>query len=345
MLTKVITIHKQKPEKELIQQAADQILAGGIVAFPTETVYGLGANAFDEKAAMHVYEAKGRPSDNPLIVHIADFEQIRDVAKHVPKSAAMLMKAFWPGPLTIIFEKNQNIPDSITGGLSTVAVRMPANQIARDFIRACGVPIAAPSANTSGRPSPTRASHVLEDLNGRVHAIIDGGEVLLGLESTIVDVCHEKPRVLRTGFISSDEISDVIGMPVEDKKNKVHQEEVPLAPGMKYTHYAPKAILYIVDRTKFQKETLEPLMDSIKKDGKKAAIVGTLEHADFYSKKTFFSLGSRQDDEEVAKNFYHVLRQLDEQQIEVAYVEDLSDLPLGNALMERLEKAAGGRHL
>ena len=246
METKIVRI-KEDHEEKWIEEAGQILKNGGLVAFPTETVYGLGANALDEEAAAKIYSAKGRPSDNPLIVHIADFSDLEKIVEDVPEEAKKLADAFWPGPLTIIMRKNEKVPYGTTGGLETVAVRMPNHEIALKMIRAGGGFIAAPSANTSGRPSPTMASHVAEDMNGKIDMILDGGSVGIGLESTIIDLSEEVPTILRPGFITQQMLEDVIGR-VEmdaaliDPDSKVR----PKAPGMKYRHYAPKANMILV---------------------------------------------------------------------------------------------------
>jgi len=246
METKIVRI-KEDHEEKWIEEAGQILKNGGLVAFPTETVYGLGANALDEEAAAKIYSAKGRPSDNPLIVHIADFSDLEKIVEDVPEETKKLADAFWPGPLTIIMRKNEKVPYGTTGGLETVAVRMPNHEIALKMIRAGGGFIAAPSANTSGRPSPTMASHVAEDMNGKIDMILDGGSVGIGLESTIIDLSEEVPTILRPGFITQQMLEDVIGR-VEmdaaliDPDSKVR----PKAPGMKYRHYAPKANMVLV---------------------------------------------------------------------------------------------------
>ena len=246
METKIVRI-KEDHEEKWIEEAGQILKDGGLVAFPTETVYGLGANALDEEAAAKIYSAKGRPSDNPLIVHIADFSDLEKIVEEVPEEAKKLADAFWPGPLTMIMRKNEKVPYGTTGGLETVAVRMPNHDTALKMIRAGGGFIAAPSANTSGRPSPTMASHVAEDMNGKIDMILDGGSVGIGLESTIIDLSEEIPTILRPGFITQQMLADVIGR-VEidaaliDNNSKVH----PKAPGMKYRHYAPKANMILI---------------------------------------------------------------------------------------------------
>lgn len=243
MDTKVVKMSEDNIDLDEIRQAGQIIRDGGLVAFPTETVYGLGANAMDAEAAAKVYQAKGRPSDNPLIAHIADVSMLEDLVTEVPEVAKKLMDAFWPGPMTLIFNKSDKVPKGTTGGLDTVAVRFPNNKIACSLIKAAGVSIAAPSANLSGKPSPTLGEHVVDDMDGRIDMIIDGGMVGMGLESTIIDVTVEPPMILRPGFITVEMAKKVVGDVTVDKTifKKPSEGLKPKAPGMKYRHYAPKA--------------------------------------------------------------------------------------------------------
>lgn len=236
-------------DMEVIKEASDILHAGDMVAFPTETVYGLGADALDEMASKKIYAAKGRPSDNPLIVHVANEQQILPLVKEIPESARKLMKAFWPGPLTIIFNKSDVVPYGTTGGLDTVAIRMPNHKVALTLIEESNIPIAAPSANTSGRPSPTTAMHVMDDLNGKISMVIDGGAVGIGIESTIVDVTGDIPMILRPGYINKKMLEEVVGEVTIDKAilGPVSPDLKPKAPGMKYKHYAPKADFTMFD--------------------------------------------------------------------------------------------------
>lgn len=228
--------------REEISKAALIIKRGGLVAFPTETVYGLGANAFDAKAVAKIFAAKRRPADNPMIVHVSSIEEVVPLVKGVPKKAEVLMKRFWPGPLSIVFPKSKMVPDIVTAGLDTVVIRMPSNTIAKQLIKEASVPIAAPSANSSGKPSPTKASHVMEDMDGRIDAVIDGGSCQKGLESTVIDVRTPTPTILRLGSLSVEEIEKVVGrVKIASKTDKVR------SPGMKYRHYAPKAKLILIE--------------------------------------------------------------------------------------------------
>ena len=236
-------------DTDVMEQAGKLIAEGELVAFPTETVYGLGGDALDPDASRRIYAAKGRPSDNPLIVHIADFDDMKRVAREVPEQAKKLADAFWPGPLTMIVWKSDAVPEATTGGMQTVAVRMPNHPVALELIRRSGCLIAAPSANTSGRPSPTEAQHVAEDLSGKIAMILDGGPVGIGIESTIIDLTEEKPMILRPGYITPEMLSEVLQEEVVIDPGIIAADDTrkPKAPGMKYKHYAPKAEMIIVD--------------------------------------------------------------------------------------------------
>ena len=330
----------------IIKTAADIIAGGGLVAFPTETVYGLGGDAFDVNASARIYEAKGRPSDNPLIVHIAALEDLYSLTDNVSEKALALAKEFWPGPLTMIVDKKSCVPDTVTGGLSTVAVRLPSHKVARDLIKASGTFIAAPSANLSGRPSPTRAEHVIEDLSGRVDMIIDGGDIEIGLESTIVDLTEDVPVILRPGYITMEMIEDVIGDVRLDKAlmTGVSDGVAPKAPGMKYRHYAPKAELTIIEG---ERDKVINRINSFVEEGRgrnrKVGVMLTTETYDMVDADVKISLGSGDSNEEIARNLFATLREFDETGVDVIYSEGFGDNGLGQAVMNRLLKAAGHR--
>ena len=292
METKIIKIDQDNLDHKLMQEAGDLIAAGELVAFPTETVYGLGGDALDPEASKKIYSAKGRPSDNPLIVHISDFSDLERIAKTVPEDARKLSDAFWPGPLTMIVEKGDAVPYATTGGMDTVAVRMPNHPIALDLIRRSGCLIAAPSANTSGRPSPTEAAHVAEDLSGKIAMIIDGGPVGIGIESTIIDLTEDTPMVLRPGYITPQMLSKVLGKEVIVDPGIIAADDTrkPKAPGMKYKHYAPKADM---------------------------------------------------DEDSIAHELYRILRDCDELDVDVIFSESFSTPRIGQAIMNRMLKAAG----
>jgi len=322
-----------KPTKKLICEAADLIQKGEVVAFPTETVYGLGANVYDVHAVAKIFEAKGRPADNPLIVHISKISQIDGLVISIPTSAKKLMKKFWPGPLTIVLKKSKQVPEIVTAGLDSVAVRMPSNKIALSLINAAGVPIAAPSANSSGKPSPTSAKHVLEDLNGRIHLVIDGGQCEVGLESTVLSLAGSNPVLLRPGAITLEQIEKVIGkVEVPLSVREKTEVEKPLSPGMKYKHYSPKAevVLFIPSKEKdFTKFVFEH------SEGKKIGIISFTKKVGLNNE--FFFEGSLNA---YAKSLFSALRELDEAGVELIIVEGVSDKGLGLAIMNRLKRAA-----
>lgn len=345
METIIYTIDKDHMDMEKINEAGTILAKGGLVAFPTETVYGLGADAMDGRASQKIYAAKGRPSDNPLIVHICELEDMDRVACHIPESAYKLARAFWPGPLTMILSKGENVPLSTTGGLDTVAVRMPSHPIARAVIKASGTYIAAPSANTSGRPSPTMAEHVIEDMDGKIDMILDGGKVGIGIESTIVDLTGKVPMILRPGYITYDMLIGVLGEVCVDKailSENADKNFRPKAPGMKYKHYAPKGDLTIVEGTpEHVAERINALCTQAKAQNKSVAVIATRESAGKYHCEHVFSIGSRRNEESIAANLFAVLREMDELHVDVIYSESYYDDGLGQAVMNRLLKAAG----
>ena len=334
---------KEDHEEKWIEEAGQILKDGGLVAFPTETVYGLGANALDEEAAAKIYSAKGRPSDNPLIVHIADFSDLEKIVEEVPEEAKKLADAFWPGPLTMIMRKNEKVPYGTTGGLETVAVRMPNHDTALKMIRAGGGFIAAPSANTSGRPSPTMASHVAEDMNGKIDMILDGGSVGIGLESTIIDLSEEIPTILRPGFITQQMLADVIGR-VEidaaliDNNSKVH----PKAPGMKYRHYAPKANMILIRGEKEKvAEKIRQLVEEELKEGRTPGILCAEETAHLYPEGMIKKIGTLREELTISRHLYGALREFDEEKVSSIFSETFETPVLGTAIMNRLMKAAG----
>lgn len=380
---RVVITDKEHVKDEELLEAAKVLREGGLVAFPTETVYGLGANALDEEAAKKIYAAKGRPSDNPLIAHIADFKDIEPLVKEIPEAGRKLMEAYWPGPLTMIFRKSDIVPYGTTGGLDTVAIRMPSDKTANRLIALAGVPVAAPSANTSGRPSPTTADHVWEDMNGKIEMIIDGGPVGIGVESTIVDVTEEVPVVLRPGAITMEMLKGLLGEVKIDPAivGPMRADLHPKAPGMKYRHYAPKADMTLVelsDRTREElshknssayKAVMHRIADCAKdinigaedyllafevnklakeaaEKGLKVGVICTEEtkaeyewdSAIFYAVR---SMGVRAKEETIAHNLYGVLREFDELGVDCIVSEGFSRTQLGQAIMNRLTKAAG----
>ncbi|MCD7744702.1 MAG: threonylcarbamoyl-AMP synthase [Lachnospiraceae bacterium] len=326
-----------------IRRAGDILLSGGLVAFPTETVYGLGANALNPEASAKIYRAKGRPSDNPLIVHIADWEAIERITVEIPPEAKLLSDAFWPGPLTMILRKSAAVPYATTGGLDTVAVRMPDNEIARALILAGGGYVAAPSANTSGRPSPTTAQHVMEDMDGVIDMVLDGGPVSIGLESTIVDLTEGTPVILRPGYISQDMLRQVLGTAEMDRGLTSEDPSVhPKAPGMKYRHYAPRAPLFIVEGSREHVVTkINALAAAQKEAGGLAGVIAADETRDCYANAAVKSIGSRDQELTIAQHLYEILREFDEMDVSVIYSESFETPQMGAAIMNRLMKAAG----
>lgn len=347
MVTERIYIEdKEHPEEEQLKKPAEILKAGGLVAFPTETVYGLGANALNEEAAKKIYAAKGRPSDNPLIAHIADFKDLPELVLQVPEAGKRLMEAFWPGPLTLIFPKSRLVPYGTTGGLDTVAVRMPSDPVANALIRLAGVPIAAPSANTSGRPSPTTADHVWQDMNGKIEMIVDGGAVGIGVESTIIDVSGKEPMILRPGAVTKEMASKVLGREIRLDpaiiSGPMSPEMKPKAPGMKYKHYAPKADLTLVEgEREAVAETINRLVKEKLSKGFRVGIICTEETREYYHDGMIKSMGLRTKEETIAHNLYAVLRDFDDWNADFIFSESFADTHLGQAIMNRLVKAAG----
>ena len=328
---------------EMIMKEAGALLKqGALVAFPTETVYGLGANALDSEAAAKIYAAKGRPSDNPLIVHIADMDALPLITAEIPEAAKKLAAKFWPGPLTMVMRKSDVVPYGTTGGLDTVAVRMPSHPIALEMIRHGGGYIAAPSANTSGRPSPTLASHVADDMNGIVPLILDGGAVGIGIESTIVDLTDEIPTILRPGFITKEMLQEVVGEVQIDKGLDADSKTPPKAPGMKYRHYAPKAELMIVEgSSEAVVEKINALVRENEEKGICTGIIGTEETISRYPAGIVKCMGTRNDELSISSHLYGILREFDESDAKVIYSESFEEGAMGSAIMNRLLKAAG----
>ncbi len=311
-----------------LQPAAAILQSGGICAFPTETVYGLGANAFDEAATKKIFEAKGRPQDNPLIVHVADRAQLDEICIVSPL-AEKLMDRFWGGPLTLILPKTDAVPLSVTAGLSTVAVRMPSHPIANALIRLSGLPIAAPSANLSGKPSPTRASHVVSDLEGRADCIIDGGDCLWGVESTVLDLTVSPPAILRPGAVTKEELAEEIGEVIYGTGIGA-----PKSPGMKYTHYAPKAPVYIAEG--------EDALSRIYNAAAKYNAPGILYYKTAMP-SVYASISAGDNAQEYAARLFFALREFDKLNVDVIFAIPPEEGGMGDAVRNRLFKAAGGK--
>lgn len=341
--TKWMKLLEEQPDMDVIKEAGQIIKKGGLVAFPTETVYGLGGDGLNKEASEKIYAAKGRPSDNPLIIHIADRHDLERLVKELPAKAEQLADAFWPGPLTMIFHKSEEVPCETTGGLSTVAVRYPNHPVALAFIKESGGFVAAPSANTSGRPSPTSGAHVYEDLQGRIEMLLDSGEVGIGIESTIVDMTVEPPMILRPGFITEEMLLQVIGNVTVDKTTqKQITDMAPKAPGMKYRHYAPKGELTIVSGSSREvKAAINELLEAAKEKGLRTGVIGTEENIEFYRADIKMSAGKKGDELTAARRLYSILREFDEKKADVIYSEAFPGTGMGQAVMNRLLKAAG----
>lgn len=343
MKTEVIKIDQNNMDTEALERAAAIIRDGGLVAFPTETVYGLGADALSAEASKKIYAAKGRPSDNPLIVHVAEFSDMEKIAQEMPEEAKKLADAFWPGPLTMIVRKNDKVPYETTGGMDTVAVRMPNHPVALELIRRSGGYIAAPSANTSGKPSPTLAEHVAFDMDGRIPMILDGGPVGIGIESTIVDLTEDIPMILRPGYITPKMLEKVIGEVKMDPGIIASDSlQKPKAPGMKYKHYAPDADLKIVEGD--EAKVVEYINDNVNRlisQGYKVAVMTTEEGKHNYNKGIIVSMGHKDDELSAARHLYAVLREFDNENVDYVFSESFETDNVGRAVMNRLIKAAG----
>ncbi|MCH5281097.1 MAG: threonylcarbamoyl-AMP synthase [Lachnospiraceae bacterium] len=332
-------------DSRLLKEAGNIIKAGGLVAFPTETVYGLGGDALNPESARKIYEAKGRPADNPLIVHIADFADLERIVSYIPETARILAECFWPGPMTMILNKADCVPYETTGGLSTIAVRYPADRIAQAFIKEAGGFVAAPSANTSGKPSPTNAGRVYEDLSGRIDMLLDGGDCEIGLESTIIDLTEDTPVILRPGGITMEMLMETLGcVDIDQTLLKDDLTTPPKAPGMKYRHYAPKGQLIIVEGGQEEVVSkINTLLSQAASEGKRTGVIGTTETVALYHADSIKNAGDRKDEEEIARNLYSILREFDDEGVEVIYSEAFEAKGLGQAVMNRLLKAAGHR--
>ncbi|MDO5037557.1 MAG: L-threonylcarbamoyladenylate synthase [Tissierellia bacterium] len=343
METQVIKI-ESLDEKDKIHQAATALGQGKLVVIPTETVYGLGAHGLREDSVKGIFEAKGRPQDNPLILHVANQDQVLDLVQAIPPAAKDCMDMFWPGPLTLIFKRSKIVPDLVTAGLETVAIRMPSHAIAHAILEEAAIPVAAPSANTSGRPSPTRVSHVLEDLDGKVDMIVDGGFTDVGIESTILDVTVDPPTILRPGGVTKEDLEDLLGTVAEDTSHyDAESGTVPKSPGMKYRHYAPQAdtTVFAGNIENVAKEINRRIQEN---KGEKVAVLCTTETQALYQgAHLLLDMGSRSHLEEVAKNLFNSLRACDEAGVDRIYVEGFDFEGLGVGIMNRLLKASGGK--
>jgi len=347
-MTKIIKMNPIYPEESLIKEAAEIISKGGLVAFPTETVYGLGGDAFNKDAVIKIFKAKRRPIDNPLIVHIASIKQLEELAKDLPPEALVIAQKLWPGPITILVNKSNKVLNEVSASLPTVAIRFPAHPIAIKLIEFCGNPIAAPSANLTGKPSPTTAKHVIEDLMGAIDMIIDGNETLFGVESTIINLTSKPPTLLRPGPITPGDLEKVLGIKIEIPSfvRGVAEAELALAPGMKYRHYAPKAEMVIVETDNYQNLTriISKVRSLALKNIKaKVGILCCKETLKFYRDIPAIkvSLGSRSNPYEITKNLFTSLRKFDEENVDFIIAEGYEEKGLGLTIMNRLRKASG----
>lgn len=340
-ITDIIKVNEKRPNHVIISKASKLINSGEIIAFPTETVYGLGANALDPSAVLKIFEIKGRPSDNPLIIHIAYMKTLRTLVSQIPPRANQIIKKFWPGPVTLVLKKSKIVPKITTGGLNTVAVRMPRNNVALALIRKSGLPIAAPSANISGRPSPTTAIHVKDDLDGKIKLILDGGSTKIGIESTVIDMTQTTPVILRPGGISKESIENEIGkvlfhnslIGIDRKNFKIYR-----SPGMKYRHYSPKAHVILVEGSENDaKSKIIQLTEKLEAEGKKVSIMTASKSLKVNSEKIQYMGRSL---ETIARNLFANLRQADKNNIDVIIVQGIQYDKTGFAIMNRLKKAA-----
>lgn len=340
MKTIISNIQIENINIEEIKKHAKLLKEGKTVIFPTETVYGLGANALDQDAVKKIYEAKGRPSDNPLIVHIYEKNEIYDLAREVSEKAEVVMNKFWPGPITIILKKKGIVPDRTSGGLDTVAIRMPSHKIAREIIKQAGIPIAAPSANISGRPSPTKAKHVKDEMDGRVDGMILGGDSNFGLESTVLDMTSDIPMILRPGSVTKEDLEKVIGQVTVDPSIEKKEDNIKAkAPGMKYTHYSPDADVYIVSGK--DDNVIQKINELSKINSEKGLKTGVMCFNKNIHKYDCEAVGLGDSLEEVGSNLFGVLREMDEMNIDIVYSEEFPCEGIGQAIMNRLNKSAG----
>lgn len=352
-MTRIVKIDPINPDLKLIAEVAEVLRNGGLCAFPTETVYGLGADGLNPESVVKIFKVKRRPMDNPLILHVSSHNMFEDVIYQAPEIAYRIIRKLWPGPLTVLVRKSDKVPKEVTAGLPTVAVRCPAHPIALNLIDSLGRPIAAPSANVSGKPSPTRAEHVIEDLMGLIDVIVDGGETFFGIESTIIDLTTDPPTLLRPGPVAPEDLKRVVGIDVviPSVAKGYSEAEVALSPGIKYKHYSPSTPLILLELTNYR--DLDMLVKSIineasnlRSKGFNIAIIGTNETVEYYIRGGFkvLNLGSRRNLYEVARNLYKVLREVDELGVDIALVEGFNDDEgLGIAIMNRLRKASTKR--
>jgi L-threonylcarbamoyladenylate synthase len=343
--TLLLKVNSENPEREIMQTAARIIQCGGLVAFPTETVYGLGADALNPEAVLALFEAKKRPLDNPPIIHIAKSSEVYKLAQEVSKKAELIIKEFWPGPLTLLLKRSKIVPEVTVAGLETVAIRMPKHNVALTLIKQSLCPIAAPSANLAGKPSPTSAKHVYQDLNGRIDAILDGGTTCIGVESTVLDLSVDPPMILRPGGITFEALKHVIGEvrlhPFVEAEKELTIEKIK-SPGMKHRHYAPNAEVILVEGTvSAVKIKIQDLADAYACKNLKVGILATDETHKSYKAPVVESLGSRFNSASIAQNLFRLLREVDAENVDVIITEGISSEGIGLAVMNRLRKASG----
>ena len=344
MKTLLLKVDSENPDPATIEIAADIIRKGGLVAFPTETVYGLGADALNGEAVLELFAAKKRPLDNPPIVHVSDPKEVDKLVLEVPPKAKVFMEKFWPGPLTLIFKRSSFVPNVTVAGLDTVAIRMPKHRVALELIRQSRCPIAAPSANLAGKPSPTTAQHVYEDLNGRIDAILDGGDTNIGVESTVVDLSVDPPMLLRPGGTPYEALKKVLGdlklHPFVEAEQELSLQQI-RSPGMKHKHYAPKAEVILVEgKVSAVITKIKALTESYKLDHKKVGVLATDETQCAYRADVVKSLGSRSNLATVAQSLFRLLREVDAENVDVILAEGVPSEGLGLAVMNRLRKAS-----
>lgn len=342
METKIIKIDQENYFNKILNYPAKVLKEGGLVAFPTETVYGLGCNALDEEAITKIFEVKGRPGDNPLIIHISAIEMLDALVKDYSGIVKKVISKFWPGPLTIVFKSSELVPSIVSAGLDTVAVRMPSNAIAQKLIEIAGVPIAAPSANLSGKPSPTSAKHVIDDLSGKIECIIDGGDCEVGLESTVLDMSADQPTILRPGGITIEELRKVIPTVIYDEALK-NLELIPKSPGMKYVHYSPEAEVFILENFDYSPEKIKNIEEIIEKEfsDKKVGFMGSKSFVKVFNNHFCISLGDENNFDQIASNLFRTLRAFDDNDVDVVISESFELIGVGHAIMNRLRKSAG----
>jgi L-threonylcarbamoyladenylate synthase len=337
---KFVDISENNPH---LVDAAELLRGNEVVALPTETVYGLGGNALSDEAVSKIFAAKGRPGDNPLIIHIAERAQLDEFVSEVPDKASILMEAFWPGPLTIIFKKKEGVlSEKATAGLETVAVRMPDHPVALALLKKCGLPIAAPSANSSGKPSPTHAEHVMADLAGKIAGVLDGGATGVGVESTVVDCTEQVPVILRPGGVTKEQLEEVVGEVRIDPALSGSSELKPKSPGMKYRHYAPNAPLYLVEGSP---SFLRSLVGEKQREGLRVGVLTTEENVVEYQADIVLACGRRSELSTVATALYDTLRTFNSEKVDIIFSEMFPSTGVGHAIMNRLQKAAGNKVL